>query len=354
LPAGNPVVTGTTISSTTHNNTMTDMATALTNSIAKDGQTTITANLPMGTYRHTGVSNATALTDYASADQVLNGNLQYLGSVSGADTITATAAITPAAYEVGQQFSFISAGANTTAVTLNVSSLGAKAVTKNGTTALAAGDIPSGAIALVEYDGTQFQLLNVSGVSFMTAASSATLTNKTFDANGTGNSLSNVDVADLANGTDGELITWDAAGAPAVVAVGTATNVLTSNGAGAAPTFQAIPAALGTFTSSEQTISVAGGLTLAHGLGAAPSFMRFYAVCKTAELNYSIGDNLELPVGQLDSATGRGMSVVADATNIVIRFGNNGTSPFNILDKTTGAGGVMDETLWKLVAKAWL
>ena len=45
--------------------------------------------------------------------------------------------------------------------------------------------------------------------------------------------------ADLANGTDGELITWDAAGAPAVVAAGTATHVLTSNGAGAAPTFQA-------------------------------------------------------------------------------------------------------------------
>lgn len=71
------------------------------------------------------------------------------------------------------------------------------------------------------------------------ASDTLTLTNKTFDANGTGNSLSNVDVADLANGTDGELITWDAAGAPATVPVGTATHVLTSNGAGAAPTFQA-------------------------------------------------------------------------------------------------------------------
>jgi hypothetical protein len=70
-------------------------------------------------------------------------------------------------------------------------------------------------------------------------ATTDTLTNKTFDANGTGNSISNIDIADLANGTDGELITWDAAGAPAAVAVGTATHVLTSNGAGAAPTFQA-------------------------------------------------------------------------------------------------------------------
>lgn len=43
----------------------------------------------------------------------------------------------------------------------------------------------------------------------------------------------------LVAGVDGELITWDAAGAPAAVAVGTATHVLTSNGTGAAPTFQA-------------------------------------------------------------------------------------------------------------------
>jgi hypothetical protein len=43
----------------------------------------------------------------------------------------------------------------------------------------------------------------------------------------------------LADGTDGELITWDAAGVATTVAAGTATHVLTSNGAGAAPTFQA-------------------------------------------------------------------------------------------------------------------
>ncbi len=69
-------------------------------------------------------------------------------------------------------------------------------------------------------------------------ATTDTLTNKTFNANGTGNSLSNVDVADLANGTDGELITWSSSAAPATVAVGTSGQVLTSNGSGAAPTFQ--------------------------------------------------------------------------------------------------------------------
>jgi hypothetical protein len=45
LPAGNPVVTGTTISSTWANNTLSDMATAITGSIAADGQTPITGAL---------------------------------------------------------------------------------------------------------------------------------------------------------------------------------------------------------------------------------------------------------------------------------------------------------------------
>ena len=48
-----------------------------------------------------------------------------------------------------------------------------------------------------------------------------------------------VPVSALRAGTDGELVTWDASGDPATVAVGTSTHVLTSNGAGAAPTFQA-------------------------------------------------------------------------------------------------------------------
>jgi len=96
-------------------------------------------------------------------------------------------------------------------------------------------------------------LSNLGGIG---AATSDTLTNKTFDANGTGNSLSNVDVADLANGTDGELITWDATGAPATVAVGTSGHVLTSNGLGAAPTFQSPAVASG---STVQVVNVTDG-----------------------------------------------------------------------------------------------
>lgn len=66
------------------------------------------------------------------------------------------------------------------------------------------------------------------------------------DIAGLSSTVADLPVANLADGTDGELITWSAAGAPTTVPVGTATHVLTSNGAGAAPTFQA--AAGGGFT----------------------------------------------------------------------------------------------------------
>jgi hypothetical protein len=63
LAAGNPVVTGTTISSTWANNTLSDIATALTQSLAKDGQTTPTANIPMGSFKLTGLGAPTVAGD---------------------------------------------------------------------------------------------------------------------------------------------------------------------------------------------------------------------------------------------------------------------------------------------------
>jgi hypothetical protein len=161
LPAGNPVQSSTTISSTVQNNTMSDVATALTDSLTADGQKLPTANLPMGGYKHTNVGNATDRNQYAAGGQVQDGDFLWLGTATGtADVITASANPTIEAYVAGQTFRFLSLGANTTNVTLNINGLGAKAVTKNGATALAAGDISSAAVCEVVYDGTQFQLIN--------------------------------------------------------------------------------------------------------------------------------------------------------------------------------------------------
>jgi hypothetical protein len=66
LPVGNPVVTGTTISSTWANNTLTDISNALTGSLSADGQTTASGNLNMGTNRIINLGEPSSAQDGAT------------------------------------------------------------------------------------------------------------------------------------------------------------------------------------------------------------------------------------------------------------------------------------------------
>ena len=161
--AGQPVVTGTVISSTAFNSLTSDLATGLSTALTKDGQTTVTANIPMANFKITGLGAATVGTDAARYSQ-LQGGTDKLITVTGTDTLTGS--LTPAltAYAAGNQFSFVVANTNTGAVTINIDGVGVKSITKNGSTALAAGDLTANSIALIEYDGTRFQFLNVGNV----------------------------------------------------------------------------------------------------------------------------------------------------------------------------------------------
>jgi len=206
--AGQPVVSGTVISSTAFNALTADLATGLSTAITKDGQTTVTANIPMSTYKFTGLGVGSAATDSANLSQVQSTVTKLLNSVSGADTITATASPTLAAYAAGQMFYFVAAGDNTTSVTLNIDALGAKAVTRDGSTALVAADIKSGEVIVVVYDGTRFQV-----VSQLNSAGNATFANvsitsalnvggvATLSGNLVFNSTAQRLTADMSNGT---------------------------------------------------------------------------------------------------------------------------------------------------------
>ena len=93
LPAGNPVVTGTTITSTWANTTLSDIANALTGSVSADGQTPITGNLNLGTNKITNMGTPTTSTDAATkayvdavADGTKNGSFVDL-TVTGTTTL---------------------------------------------------------------------------------------------------------------------------------------------------------------------------------------------------------------------------------------------------------------------------
>ena len=170
---GQPVVAGTVISSTAFNALTSDLATGLSTAITKDGQTTVTANIPLAGFKITGLGAATVGTDAVQYGQIQS-NTDKLVTVSGTDTLTGS--VTPAltAYAAGNLFSFVVANTNTGAVTINIDGVGSKSITRTGSTPLVAGDMVAGQVAVIEYDGTRFQLLN--GNSFTNLLVSGTLT----------------------------------------------------------------------------------------------------------------------------------------------------------------------------------
>lgn len=104
------------------------------------------------------------------------------------------------------------------------------------------------------------------------------------------------------------------------------------------------------YVSAEQTISNAGGATLAHGLSVAPKFIQVRLVCKTAENGYSIND--EVIWGTTYQGSDRGVAVALDATNIIYKY-INGATPFSYFNKSTGATTPLTNANWRMVIRAW-
>lgn len=77
-----------------------------------------------------------------------------------ANTYVLTTAVSPGGYSSGQIYIFKATNANTGPSTLNVDTLGAKSIRTAAGAALTAGMIIAGQIVLVEYDGTNFQMLS--------------------------------------------------------------------------------------------------------------------------------------------------------------------------------------------------
>lgn len=157
---------------------MDGFAQGLSTCITKDGQTTITANLPMSTYRHTGVGAATSRTDYARFDQVQDGKTNWVDAGGTADAITAAYSI-PLTTLVDGQLCHVRAGAAnaTTTPTFSPNGITARTIVKEGGSALVAGDIAGDGHELVlRYDlsNTRWELLNPAQPTVTTEFSDST------------------------------------------------------------------------------------------------------------------------------------------------------------------------------------
>lgn len=160
LPPGiNPVVTQTLITSAWANTTMSDLAAAITQSLSKDGQTTPTANLPMGGYRHTGVGDPLLPNQYATLSMTQSGANTRLTDVAGTNDITGNLPGNVNALTLGQLVQLIPTSDNTGPATLNINGIGPKPIITDAGSQIAEGNLITGRPYLLIYDGTSFVML---------------------------------------------------------------------------------------------------------------------------------------------------------------------------------------------------
>lgn len=208
-------------------------------------------------------------------------------------------------------------GANiASAATVNLQSATGNLVHITGTTGITAITLDSGAERTVIFDGVltlthSASLLLPGGANITTAAN---------------------DRMTVRGDTAGAIVTCyeraDGTALAITAATGAEIKTGTSNTKNVTPA--GVLSALG-FSAYAQTAdqTITSPLTIAHGLGRTPAFMQGFLKCTTAELGYSVGDIIPVSLGTVAGIAGsedQGVIVRADATNIYLKFGDNGSA----------------------------
>lgn len=138
-----------------------DIADGLTGCLTKDGQTTPTANIPLGGYKITNLGAGTARTDAARLATVQDNAVNYLGTVGGtANALTGSLTPSITAYANGQRFVFITAAENTAATpTININGVGAVNMYLDGGSVIPAYYFAAGEVVDIVYSGGSFYLV---------------------------------------------------------------------------------------------------------------------------------------------------------------------------------------------------
>lgn len=159
-PANTSAVSNATIGSSANNTLITDIGTELTNSLDRAGRSSMTAALPMGGNKITGMADPVATTDAATKNYVLQSSQQQVASsyanTGSADALTCACTPTVTALTNGMTFFIRCAAANaTTTPTFAPDSIAAAVIVKGSGSALTAGDIAgAGFWASLTYDST--------------------------------------------------------------------------------------------------------------------------------------------------------------------------------------------------------
>lgn len=112
LVSGNPVVDGTTITSSWANTTLADLAAGLSNALCKDGQSTPTADIKFGGFKAKGLAAGTVAGDAVRFEQVFDTGGAVLPALLTAIQSGIQVGILNAAYPVGSIYTNIAVSTN--------------------------------------------------------------------------------------------------------------------------------------------------------------------------------------------------------------------------------------------------
>ena len=205
------------------------------------------------------------------------------------------------AYRTGVCYAFVANLSNTGATTVDVDTRGVKAITKFGTAPLVAGDMVSGQMCVVVYDGTRFQLLNPGF---------------------------NVGPVNFSPGINRQFLRTNA----------TPATVWESGYMTPVASYQSIPAS-------------GFAVTFFHGLGVDPLTWDIGIICTTADVGYALDDYISAK--SLAYPTNYGISMTPFSNTSVIGFvRNNGGFAIWVNRKDTGVPAAITEASWKVMARA--
>lgn len=269
--------------------------------------------------------------------------------VANAYVVSPTPAVT--ALTVGTQISFTTSNPNTGGSTINVSGLGAKNITKFGTNALVSGDIISGAVYYLTYDGTEWQLDDPSTANGTVKSVAETFTGGIVSVAGspiTGSGTFALTVAGISGGIPcfNSATTWISSSAL------TANGVLLGGGAGVCPSSTAAS------TTVTNALFATGGAPAFRNIGTSDTSVFWYATAAGAVNAYTatfspavtaltVGTEVNFLPNNANTSTTPTLNVNGLGAKTITKFGTTALA-VNDLVATAIAVVIYDGTQWEL------
>jgi len=287
-PGGNfPAIDGTIIESTDYNAVINDLASGLTQSLAVDGQSIVTSNIPMANHKFTGLAAGTIAGDSVRFEQLaanlsnpaITGDATFAGAVTVANVATFNNRVD---FEVGANIA--------SSTTVNLSTATGNTIIITGTTATTGFTMNAGQSLLLIAAGAWPLTYHATNLNINGGAS---YTCSVHDRIYIHKSLSNIVYVDIIKANGLPLSTAGLAPLVSPALTGFPTAPTTTDGNSTTIIATTAFVSDGWFESAEQTITDNSIITVSHGLGRVPKAFMAVLRCKTTQYSYPVGAEVE-------------------------------------------------------------